>query len=172
MASSAIANQRRSDLSSGIRSAYRRHLSGGPTEASWVATIAYFATLVAVRIGTTLTHTESSGGDIVIGGAHIHHVVFGIAAILLAGVFALDETFRLPRAVLFGIGAALVLDEFALVVFLKDVYWLPQGLLSWFAIGVGLLGLLVNAWRSGPFWQELFRADGHRRGQQAHEQRS
>jgi hypothetical protein len=162
----------RSDRVSGIRSAYRSHLGGGPTEASWVATIAYFATLVAVRIATTLSHTEASGGDIVIGGAHIHHVVFGIAAILVAGVFALDETFRLPRAVLFGIGAALVLDEFALVVFLKDVYWLPQGLLSWFAIGVGLLGLLVNAWRSGPFWRAVFMVDGRQRREQAHEQRS
>jgi hypothetical protein len=160
------------DLSPGIRSAYRRHLAGGRTEASWVATIAYFATLVVVRIATTLSHTETSGGDIVIGGAHIHHLVFGLAAILVAGVFSLDETFRLPRAALFGIGAALVLDEFALVVFLKDVYWLPQGLLSWFAIGVGLLGLLVNAWRSGPFWRELFRMDGQRSRQQAHEQRS
>jgi hypothetical protein len=161
---------------SGLRSAYRRHIGGGPTEASWVATIAYFATLVTVRIGTTLSHTESSGGDIVIGGAHIHHVVFGIAAILVAGVLALDDTLRLPRALLFGIGAALVLDEFALVVFLKDVYWLPQGLLSWFAIGVGLLGLLVNAWRSGPFWRAIFTADGnagHRPSrQQAHEDRS
>jgi hypothetical protein len=161
-----------SHRASGIRSAYRSHLAGGQTEASWVATIAYFATLVAVRIATTLSHTESSGGDIVIGGAHIHHVVFGIAAILVAGVFALDETFRLPRAVLFGIGAALVLDEFALVVFLKDVYWLPQGLLSWFAIGVGLLGLLVNAWRSGPFWRAIFAVDGRHSRQQAHEQRS
>jgi heme exporter protein D len=138
--------------------------------------MAYFATLVAVRIGTTLSHTESSGGDIVIGGAHIHHLVFGIAAILVAGVFALDETFRLPRAALFGIGAALVLDEFALVVFLKDVYWLPQSLLSWFAVGVGLLALLVNAWRSGPFWRAIFVTDGQQSRrpsrQQAHEQQS
>ncbi len=172
MDSATPARVRQRDPLSGIRGAYRSHLGGGPTEASWVATIAYFATLVAVRVATTLSHTESSGGDIVIGGAHIHHVVFGIAAILVAGVFALDETFRLPRAALFGIGAALVLDEFALVVFLKDVYWLPQGLLSWFAIGVGLLGLLVNAWRSGPFWRAILGAGGRQRRQQAHEQRS
>ena len=139
-------------------SAYRRHLRGGPTEASWVATIAYFATLVLVRLATTLTHA-APGADIVIAGAHIHHLVFGLAAILAAGVLSLDEVLRLPRAALFGIGAALVLDEFALVVFLKDVYWLPQGLLSWFAIAVGLLALLVNAWRSGPFWRAIFDAN-------------
>ena len=80
---------------------------------------------------------------------HIHHLVFGIVAILVAGLFALDEALRLTRAVLFGIGAALVLDEFALLVFLKDVYWLPQGSLSVFALVVGLLALAFNARRAG-----------------------
>jgi hypothetical protein len=149
---------RQTDLRAGILGAYRHHLRGGRTEASWVATIAYFATLVVVRLATTLTHSDP-GADIVIAGAHIHHLVFGLAAILIAGVLSLDEVLRLPRAALFGFGAALVLDEFALVVFLKDVYWLPQGVLSWFAIGVGLLALLVNAWRSGPFWRAIFTAN-------------
>lgn len=76
---------------------------------------------------------------------------------LLAGVFSLDEVFRLPRAVLFGIGAALVLDEFALVVFLKDVYWLPQGSLSLVALGVGLVALIINIWRSLDFIYEIRR---------------
>jgi hypothetical protein len=155
-------------LPAGIAGAYRQHLRGGPTEAAWVATAMYFVTLVVVRAATTLTHADP-GADIVIAGAHIHHVVFGIAAILVAGVCSLDETFRLPRAALFGFGAALVLDEFALVVFLKDVYWLPQGVLSWFAIAVGFLGLMVNAWRSGPFWRAIFATDHHPSRQQAHE---
>jgi len=159
---------RRSGLRSGIVRAYRQHLRGGPTEASWVATIAYLATLVVVRLATTLTHSDS-GADIVIAGAHIHHLVFGLAAILVAGVLSLDEVFRLPRSALFGIGAALVLDEFALIVFLKDVYWLPQGVLSWFAIAVGLLALFVNAWRSGPFWRAILVGDEHPRRAQAHE---
>jgi len=44
---------------------------------------------------------------------HIHHFVFGIIAILVVGVLALDDLWPIGRAVLFGIGAALVLDEFA-----------------------------------------------------------
>lgn len=155
--------------------AYRRHVRGGRTEASWVATIAYFTTLVVVRAFTLVTHSDS-GGDIVIGRAHIHHVVFGIGAILVAGLLSLDEMYRLPRSALFGFGAALVLDEFALVVFLKDVYWLPQGALSWFALAVGLSALLVNAWRSGPFWRAILSAEdrpSHEDSRrQAHEQRS
>ncbi len=137
-----------------IRAAYGRHLRGRPVEASLLATLVYLVTLIVVRIFTTLSHT-GSGDDIVIGATHVHHVVFGILALLLAGMLSLDELFRLPRAALFGFGAALVLDEFALVVFLKDVYWLPQGSLSVIALIVGLVALVVNVWRSSDFIAEI-----------------
>ena len=116
-------------------------------KASLVATASYFVTLVAVRILTTLSHS-GPGPDISIAGTHIHHFVFGILAILVVGVLALDDLWPTGRAVLFGIGAALVLDEFALAVFLKDVYWLPQGSLSLIALAVGFVALVINAWRA------------------------
>ena len=109
-----------------VASAYDRNIRGKPVEASSLATVAYFVTLVVVRAFVTATHGETRD-SLLVGGVHIHHLVFGIIAILVAGVLALDEVLRLTRALLFGIGAALVLDEFALLVFLKDVYWLPQG---------------------------------------------
>jgi hypothetical protein len=133
--------------------AYERHVRGKPVEASTAATIAYFVTLVVVRTFTTATHGETRD-YLLIAGVHIHHLVVGIVVILVAGVFALDEVLRLTRAVLFGIGAALVLDEFALLVFLRDVYWLPQGVLSPVALVIGLLALAVNAWRGRPFLRE------------------
>jgi hypothetical protein len=144
-----------------VKSAYGRHVRGRPVEASSFATIAYFVTLVVVRVFTTATNGEANA-YLVIGGVHIHHLVFGIVAILIAGLFALDEVLRLSRALLFGIGAALVLDEFALLVFLKDVYWLPQGSLSVFALVVGLLALGVNAWRGQPFIKEVMGILGRR----------
>ncbi len=112
-----------------------------------MATASYFATLVSVRILTSLSHS-GPGPDVSIAGTHIHHFVFGIVAILVVGVLALDDIWPIGRAVLFGIGAALVLDEFALAVFLKDVYWLPQGSLSLIALAVGLVALVINAWRA------------------------
>ena len=139
-----------------IRGAYGRHVRGGRAEPSIVATAAYLVTLVVVRAYTTLVQPVPDA-DISIGGTHIHHVVFGIGALLAAGVLSLDDLFRLPRAALFGIGAALVLDEFALVVFLKDVYWLPQGSLSVFAVLVGLVAMAVNAARIGPFFRDVAR---------------
>jgi hypothetical protein len=120
-----------------------------------LATSTYFATLIAVRIFTTLVRGSTDRGYIDIAGVHIHHLVFGIVALLFAGLFALDDVWRLPRAALFGIGAALVLDEFALVVFLQDVYWLPQGLLSVVALAVGLAAMVVNGWRGRRFFADI-----------------
>jgi len=137
-----------------IRRAYVRHLRGKRTEASLVATGAYFTSLVIVRIYTTVSRSASAA-DINIGGTHIHHLVFGILLLLIAGVLALDDVHRLLRSAVFGVGAALVLDEFALAVFLNDVYWLPHGWLSVVAVVVGLVALAVNASRSSAFLREV-----------------
>ena len=65
------------------------------------------------------------------GGLHIHHLVFGIVLILLAGFlsFALEPDGALLTilAIAFGIGAGLTLDEFALWLYLEDVYWSEEG---------------------------------------------
>jgi hypothetical protein len=137
-----------------VREGYGRNIRGRPVESSLVATCAYLLTLGVVRAFILLTRDSPLSADISIGGIHIHHEVFGVLILLIAGVMALDEVFRLQRAALFGLGAALVLDEFALIVYLQDVYWLPQGVLSVMAIAVGLAALLVNAWRGRAFLRE------------------
>jgi ABC-type xylose transport system permease subunit len=62
---------------------------------------------------------------------HIHHMVPGIILILIRGYigisFGSSHTVRRMSAAFFGIGAALTIDEFALWLFLKDVYWEKQG---------------------------------------------
>lgn len=64
-------------------------------------------------------------------GLHIHHLVFGIILILVVGYLAIGFYPSTPTrevfAVLFGIGIGLTLDEFALWLNLKDVYWAEQG---------------------------------------------
>jgi hypothetical protein len=142
------------ELRADVVRAYDRHLRGRPLERSLAATIAYFATLAIVRAFTTLLRGDG-GGYLTIGGVHIHHLVFGVIALLIAGVFALDEVFPMPRAILFGVGAALVLDEFALLVFLKDVYWLPEGAISVAALAIGLAALVVNMWRGRRFFADI-----------------
>jgi hypothetical protein len=74
-------------------------------------------------------------GNVTPGGTHIHHIVFGLAFMCVGGIGGLAV--QDPRsgwaaftASLFGVGAALVLDEFALVLHLEDVYWSDEGRLS------------------------------------------
>jgi 4-amino-4-deoxy-L-arabinose transferase-like glycosyltransferase len=79
-------------------------------------------------------------------GLHIHHFVWGIFILLIvgfAGYMIEDIRWHPWLAIAFGIGAALVIDEFALWLDLKDVYWAQQGRWSVdLAIVVsGLLGL-------------------------------
>lgn len=67
-------------------------------------------------------------GNIEAGDTHIHHLVWGIILLLVAGVLAIVVQPPLEvTAIVFGIGAALTLDEFALWLHLDDVYWSEQG---------------------------------------------
>ncbi len=83
------------------------------------------------------------------GGLHLHHLVWGIVAVLSSGFlnFALQppSPWLEILAAVFGIGAGLTLDEFALWVHLEDVYWAEQGRASVDAVVVATLlgGLIV-----------------------------
>lgn len=85
------------------------------------------------------------------GGLHIHHVVIGIVLVMISGVtmvtLAVDGGIGefTAAAIVFGIGAALVLDEFALILHLEDVYWAEDGRASVDAVfaAVAVAGLLV-----------------------------
>ena len=93
-------------------------------------------------------------GNVEVGGTHIHHLVWGIITLMITGWIAIaidpGSPGREILAVLFGIGAGLTLDEFALWLELKDVYWSEGGRKSIDAVivaailaGFGVLGLTV-----------------------------
>ena len=105
------------------------------------------------------------------GGFHLHHVVIGVVLVLASGVamvtLAVDGSVGefTTAAVFFGIGAALVLDEFALILHLQDVYWSEDGRTSVDAVfvAVAVAGLLVmgfnpltflgvNIWHESTSW--------------------
>ena len=81
------------------------------------------------------------------GSLHIHHLVPGIILLLLSGYIgiAFHSRFRLRNfmAVLFGIGTALTVDEFALWLYLDDVYW-QKGRYSIDAIIISVLILTIT----------------------------
>jgi hypothetical protein len=89
--------------------------------------------------------------NIHIGSRHIHHVVFGVVLVMISGVTLVslsvdgNQLELATAAVFFGIGAALVLDEYALILHLSDVYWEEDGRSSVDAVfaAVAVTGLLV-----------------------------
>lgn len=85
------------------------------------------------------------------GNLHIHHMVYGVVCSILGGIGGLavpDNLLaaRAAMATLFGIGAALTLDEFALILHLQDVYWSRAGRTSVDAVfaAIALTGLILS----------------------------
>jgi hypothetical protein len=86
-----------------------------------------------IRFSTRMIRAEVSWwpGNVTPGGLHIHHLVFGIVMMMVAGfaAFAIEPAspwFEV-MAGLFGAGMGLTLDEFALWLHLEDVYWSDEG---------------------------------------------
>jgi lysyl-tRNA synthetase, class II len=86
-----------------------------------------------IRFSTRMIRAEVSWwpGNVSPGGLHIHHLVFGIVAMMVAGFlgFAIQpsDPWIEILAGLFGVGMGLTLDEFALWLYLEDVYWSEEG---------------------------------------------
>jgi hypothetical protein len=82
-------------------------------------------------------------------GLHLHHLVWGIVLLLISGFLSFVVAGRSPGheilAGLFGVGAGLTLDEFALWIRLEDVYWAEEGRASFDAVVVAVMlgGLIV-----------------------------
>ena len=82
------------------------------------------------------------------GGLHLHHLVWGIVLLMLSGFlrFVTDPASPWAEvlAAMFGIGAGLTLDEFALWIHLRDVYWAEEGRSSFDAVVMAaLIGSLI-----------------------------
>ena len=89
-------------------------------------------------------------GNVMAGDVHVHHMVFGVVLMTIGGVAELAAPlgslgWRAGAAGLFGLGTALMLDEFALILHLRDVYWSNEGRLSIDAVfaAAGVTALLL-----------------------------
>jgi hypothetical protein len=107
----------------------------------------FLITFVLTRLYTRLARTRGWGSGHA-GEIHVHHMVVGIVFILVSGwaALALDpgEPWTLVLGIFFGVGAALTLDEFALWLYLKDVYWMEEGRASIDAVILAfMLGTVV-----------------------------
>lgn len=141
-----------------VVAAYQQHVDYRREAAlrMWVAFIATFLFLRLLTYGIRY-HILPFRNVVTPGGLHIHHFVWGIFIVLIVGFLSI--TINSPRlhvwlAPLFGIGAALIIDEFALWLNLRDVYWEREGRISVdLAILVGAsFGLYYAADR---FWNDV-----------------
>jgi hypothetical protein len=139
-----------------VRAGYR---AGPANEASALNLFVAFGATFAVARGVTFAIRRGRGPfrNVRVGRRHIHHFVPGIVLTLLSGGASIGlrhERLDHWLAVPFGAGAALIVDETALLIELDDVYWSDKGVLS---IDVGLgavailgsLALLVRVVRRG-----------------------
>jgi hypothetical protein len=102
--------------------------------------------------------------NIQVGAVHIHHVAFGVVLVLVSGLtlVTLSVDGQQPQftvaATFFGIGAALVLDEYALILHLSDVYWEEDGRASVDAVfaAVAVAGLLMMGFHPLMFFLPIW----------------
>lgn len=86
-----------------------------------------------IRFSTRMIRAQVSWwpGNVTPGGLHIHHLVFGIVLMMVAGFTEFATQPHSPwlevTAAAFGVGMGLTLDEFALWLYLEDVYWAEEG---------------------------------------------
>jgi hypothetical protein len=146
--------------SNAVRRAYYEELSPAQRSAllSWLTFTGTFAGLRAltysIRVG------QGPFRNISVGGEHLHHYMWGIGLLSGVGAVAVRGEERHRRhpavAVSYGAGLALIVDEFALLLDLRDVYWARQGRIS-IDIGVGGIALAGSYFAALPVLRRLRR---------------
>ncbi|WP_349307754.1 hypothetical protein [Streptomyces sp. HNM0645] len=98
-----------------------------------LALASFVLTFLVTRTVTRMIRAgKGPFGNVKAGGLHIHHVVPGVVLTVVGGFGSVASSQHTGAgtvvfAVVFGVGAGLVLDEFALILHLDDVYWTEDG---------------------------------------------
>jgi hypothetical protein len=147
-----------------VHRAYREELGSGQRSGllSWLAFTVTFAGLrvltYSIRLG------RGPFRNISVGGEHLHHYMWGIGLLSGVGAVAVRGEERHRRhpalAISYGSGLALIVDEFALLLDLRDVYWAKQGRIS-IDIGVGGIALTGSYFAALPVLRRLRRERQH-----------
>ncbi|MFJ6212339.1 hypothetical protein ACIQGZ_03260 [Streptomyces sp. NPDC092296] len=138
----------------GLGDVYRQQIVGPGKQPLFLLLVGFIGAFLFIRFSVRMIRRGVRWwpGNITPGGLHIHHAVFGLGFLLAGGFGAFAGGGAGPgRSVfglLFGIGCGLVLDEFALILHLEDVYWSEQGRKSVDAVIIGILvtGLLLTGY--------------------------
>jgi hypothetical protein len=148
-------------LASFITDFWNDQLVANDRQGVFLVLVGFVGSFAFIRMSTRMIRAEVSwwpGNIESESGLHVHHLVFGIITMMVAGTVGFAAFGHSPLteicAFFFGIGAGLTIDEFALWVYLEDVYWAEEGRSSIDAtvIAAALIGMIVlgiNPFASG-----------------------
>jgi hypothetical protein len=129
------------------------HILAHERQGVFLVLVGFILSFAFIRMSTRLMRSPKvpwwPGSVVSDSGVHLHHLVFGIVTMMIAGTlgFAVhgDSPWAEIFGFLFGAGAGLTIDEFALWVYLDDVYWAEEGRSSIDAtvIAAAAMGLIV-----------------------------
>ena len=145
-----------------IRHHYQFHFADPRRERLFLSSLGFGTGAAATRVIThMIRHQLGPFRNVSVGGRHIHHLVPGIFTLIGTGYVWLliaDDAEKSRRdhrltALGYGLGAALTLDEFALWLNFKDVYWDREGRESIEAVMFFGAVLSAGLW-GAPFLRE------------------
>jgi len=129
------------------------HILAHERQGVFLVLVGFILSFAFIRMSTRLMRSPKvpwwPGSVVSESGVHIHHLVFGIVTMMIAGALGFTVHGESPWAEIcgfaFGVGAGLTIDEFALWVYLDDVYWAEEGRASIDAtvIAAAAMGLIV-----------------------------
>jgi hypothetical protein len=125
----------------------------------YLVLIGFILSFGFIRMSTRLQRSPRvtwwPGSIVSESGVHVHHLVFGIVTMMIAGAggFASfgDTPWMEISAFAFGVGAGLTIDEFALWVYLDDVYWAEEGRSSIDATVIAAAAMMLALLGFTPF---------------------
>jgi hypothetical protein len=121
--------------------------------------VGFILSFAFIRMSTRLMRSPKvpwwPGSVVSDSGVHLHHLVFGIVTMMIAGALGFSAFGQSPWteicAFAFGVGAGLTIDEFALWVYLDDVYWAEEGRSSIDATVIAAAGMMLLLLGFSPF---------------------
>jgi hypothetical protein len=104
-------------------------------EGLFLVFVGFILSFSFIRMSTRLMRSPKvpwwPGSVVSEGGIHVHHLAFGIIAMMIAGAVGFTVLGEQPYTdicgFVFGVGLGLTIDEFALWIYLDDVYWAEEG---------------------------------------------
>ena len=153
-----------------------------PRRRLFLSALGFVLTFLGVRLLVLLIlFHKAPFGWIVLGGRHIHHLVWGIVLLLLTGYAMVAEigTEATPRslfwgrliAIAYGVGAALTLDEYTMWLDIKESTWTFSGRESIDAVVFFGALLALGAW-GAPLWTKRHRKNRRHNHTAAHSSHS